>query len=282
MTTSLSPEEERARKREAIGLNSRRPTARSEIQLPPEESAKGNPGWLMVFLLLALGAATVWMLYDAVSPARGAGLPESMQRLILDDDFIRPQLDLGTGRVDGQWASSFANGAYRIQVEQPGNLTWSTLGLINVSTFRLETALTIANGAIPASASADTDASPLGYGAILARYANDRNFYLFSIDAHGAYQVQLQRHEIWQILQPWTPSPIIQRDGQINYLAVEDDGTHLRFFANGELLYTVTEPRLPGGDIALGGGTRSRGTVVAQFDWVKVFALPVATTEAAP
>ncbi|MBI1293642.1 hypothetical protein GC175_01625 [bacterium] len=282
MTTSLSPEEERARKREAIGLNPRRSTAQREIQLPPEERTTGNPGWLLVFLLLLVGAATVWMLYDTVSPTRGAASLAAMPRLILDDDFTRPQLDLGTGRVDGQWASSFANGAYRIQVEQPGNLTWSTLGLINVSTFRLETALTIGNGAMAATVAADEDAAPLGYGAILARYANERNFYLFSVDAYGAYQVQLQKHEIWQILQPWTPSPVIHRDGQINYLAVEDDGTHLRFYVNGDLLYTVTEPRLPGGDIALGGGTRSRGTVAAKFDWVKVFALPVATIDATP
>lgn len=273
MTTSLSPEEERARKREAIGLNSRRPTARRAVQLPPEEQKQpGNPGWLMVVLLLLVGAMTVWMIYEAVVPVGGAAPEEPVERLILDDDFTRPNLVLGAGTVAGQWDSRFENGSYRIQVEQPGNLTWSTLGLLNVGTFRLETALTIGNGA-----SADQNATSLGYGALLARFANDRNFYLFSVDAQGAFQVQLQKQEIWQILQPWTSVPALLPGGQVNHLAIEDNGAELRFYANDKLLYTVADPRLPGGDIGIGGGTRSQGSVSAQFDWVKVYALPAAT-----
>lgn len=273
MTTSLSPEEERARKREAIGLNPRRPTARREVQLPPEEQKQpDNSGWLIVVLLLIVGAMTAWMLYDTVIPARSAAPEMPTQQLILDDDFTRPHLALGAGSVDGQWDSNFANGTYRIQVEQPGNLTWSTLGLLNVGTFRLETALTLGN-----SASTPQDTLMLGYGALLARYANDRNFYLFSVDAQGSFQVQLQKHEIWQILQPWTSTPALLAGGKTNHLALEDNGSELRFYANDELLYTVTDPRLPGGDIAIGGGTRSQGSVSAQFDWVKVYTLPAAT-----
>ncbi|MEZ4634578.1 MAG: hypothetical protein R2873_07260 [Caldilineaceae bacterium] len=272
MTTSLSPEEERARKREAIGLDARRPTARNEVQRPPESGRKRNLGWWAVFLMLVVGAATAWMLYDATEPANSAAPADPAPHLILDDDFTRPHLDLGTGRVEGQWDSGFADGVYRIQIQQPGNLTWSTLGLVNVSTYRLETALTL-----DGDSAVEGNPALLGYGALLVRYNNERNFYLFSVDAQGSYQVQLQRQEIWQILQPWTASSALRGVGDDNRLVIEDDGSEIRFFANGELLYTVTDPRLPAGDVALGGGARSQGTVSARFDWVRVFALPAAT-----
>ena len=272
MTTSLSPEEERARKRQAIGLHARRPTARGEIRRPPEEETSSRFSWLPVLALVIIGLVTVWMIYDMTSPVRGVAMDAQGRRLILDDDFTRPKLAMGAEGIDGQWDSRITDGTYRVQVEQPGNLTWSTLGLLNVGTYRLETALTIETGATDAN-----DAPAVGYGAVLVRYGNERNFYLFSVDGQGLYQIQLQKQEIWQIVQPWTAASVLHSDGRSNRLSVEDDGSRLHFFANDELLYTVSDPRLPAGDIGLGGGTRSRGTVSAQYDWVKIYALPVAT-----
>ncbi len=271
MTTSLSPEEERARKRQAIGLHARRPTAREEILRPPEEEEGTTLTWVSVLALVIIALVTVWMLYDMIAPARNVSVDAQGRRLILDDNFTRPTLAMGAEGIDGQWDSRFTNGTYRVQVEQPGNLAWSSLGLLDVGTYRLETALTIETGVTDSD-----DAPPLGYGAILVRYGNERNFYLFSVDAQGLYQIQLQKQGIWQIVQPWTRASALHSDGRSNRLGVEDDGSRLHFFANDQLLYTVSDPRLPAGDIGLGGGARSQGTVSAQYDWVKIYALPVA------
>jgi hypothetical protein len=60
-------------------------------------------------------------------------------------------------------------------------------------------------------------------------------------------------------------------------LAVEDDGSRIRFWGNDELLFTVNDPRLPSGDVGLAGGTRSQGQVSVLFDWVKIYEVPLST-----
>jgi hypothetical protein len=273
MTTTLSPEEERARKRQAIGLEPRRLTAREAIQLPPEQSGGEGRFWFAVLLLVAMVAATGWMIYETLRSAQGDPADAGLH-LLLRDDFNTPQLALADAHVDGIWDTRFANGHYQILVEQPGNLTWSTLGLLDASTYRVETSLTLTDAVLQSDASARW-----GYGGLLARYNNPQNFYLFAVDGQGSYQVQRQKEEVWQLLHPWTESNLLKQSGKANQLAVEDDGRQIRFYANGTLLFTVLEPRLPGGDVGLMAGTRSQGTVAAQFDWVKIYSVPLALDE---
>jgi hypothetical protein len=255
MTTTLSSEEERARKRQAIGLDPRRPRARETIQLPPEQSGGEGVFWFAVLLLAAMVIATGWMVYDTVYLAQSGAMGDEDLQLLLRDDFNTPQLALANAHVDGVWDTRFADGQYQILIEQPGNLTWSTLGILNTSTYRVETSMTL------------MDSTRQGYG-------NPQNFYLFAVDGQGSYQVQRQKEEIWQLLHPWTQSNLLKRGGDANQLAVEDDGSQIRFYANGALLFTVAEPRLPGGDVGLMAGARSQGRALAHFDWVKIYGVP--------
>jgi hypothetical protein len=274
MTTTLSPEEERARKRKAIGLEPRRPTARQVVQLPPEESSNDGRFWFAILLLAAMIVATGWMVYDTVRPGQSRVVGNGDLSLLLRDDFNTPQLALADDHIDGVWDTRFADGAYQIVIQQPGNLTWSTLGLLDASTFRVETSLALTE------VEQQSDPSTVwGYGGFVVRYGNPQNFYLFAVDGQGAYQVQRQKEEIWQILHPWTESDLLKPHGEINLLAVEDDGRQIRFYANGTLLFTIGEPRLPGGDVGLMAGTRSRGTVAAHFDWVNIYGVPLASVE---
>jgi hypothetical protein len=271
MTNLLSPEEERARKRQAIGLDPRRPKAREVIQLPPEQSGGDGQFWLAVLLLAAMMIATGWMVYDTVRATSRAAMGNADLDLLLRDDFNTPQLALANAHLDGVWDTRFTDGHYQILVKQPGNLIWSTLGLLSASTYRVETSMTLTDSALP------TESFDLwGYGGLLARYGNPQNFYLFAVDGQGSYQVQRQKEEVWQILHPWTQSPILKRGSDTNLLAVEDDGRQIRFYANGALLFTVDEPRLPGGDVGLMAGTRSQGRANAYFDWVKIYGVPLA------
>lgn len=269
MTTTLSSEEERARKRQAIGLDPRRPRARETIQLPPEQSGGEGVFWFAVLLLAAMVIATGWMVYDTVYSAQNAAMGDEDLQLLLRDDFNTPQLALANARVDDVWDTRFADGHYQILIEQPGNLTWSTLGILDASTYRVETSMTLMDFA--------RQGEPFthwGYGGLLARYGNPQNFYLFAVDGQGSYQVQRQKEEVWQLLHPWTQSNLLKQGGDANQLAVEDDGSQIRFYANGTLLFTITEPRLPGGDVGLMAGTRSQGRVAAHFDWVKIYGVP--------
>jgi hypothetical protein len=267
VTSHLSAEDERARKRQAIGLSARRPTARETIQLPPEQQSAGPSTWTAVLLLVAMSLATGWMVYDAVSstPSTVAGEQQAPQ-LLVDDDFSTPQLALASSQTEGAGWTGFHGDTYQIRVERPGHLTWSTLGLLDLSTYRLETALTLS------SPTSDTPSG--GYGGMVVRYANPSNFYLFTTNGRGAYQIQLQKDEQWRILQPWMPSAALRSGGEVNVLAVEDDGAEIRFYANNQLLFSVGDPRLPGGDVGFAGGTQSQGSVLAIFDWVKLYTMP--------
>ncbi len=265
-SSSLSPEEERARKRQAIGLTARRPTAPHTIHFPPEENFGEGRGlmWMAVLFLMAMSVATAWMIYDAVWDVPGVS---DARGLRLDDDFAPPHLALPTSTAEGT-AISFVDGAYQIALQKPGQLVWSTLGLLDLETYRLESALFLDAG------------KPLdewGYAGLLVRYANGQNFYLFTVDGRGAYQVQLQKDAVWRTLQPWTRSAQIHTNAQSNLLAVEDDGNRIRFYANDSLLFSVDDPRLSGGDVGFAAGTRSQGNVIARFDWVKIHDVPLGT-----
>jgi hypothetical protein len=50
------PNDTRARKRQAIGLEAQRPTARPTVQRPPEARTTISSWWLVVFLLLLIGS----------------------------------------------------------------------------------------------------------------------------------------------------------------------------------------------------------------------------------
>jgi hypothetical protein len=267
VTSPLSTEDERARKRQAIGLSARRPTAREAVNLPPEEGEADPSMWTAVLLLVIMCLTTGWMVYDAVTNVPYAGAVEQhASHLIINDDFTAPQLALADSQTDGIGWIGFRDDSYQILVEKPGHLSWSTLGLLDLSIYRLETALTV--GSVTAEA-------PFGgYGGLVVRYANPSNFYLFTTNGRGAYQVQLQKDEQWRILQPWTSTAALKSGEEANVLAVEDDGAEIRFYTNDELLFNITDPRLPGGDVGFAGGTQSQGTVLATFEWVKLYAVP--------
>jgi hypothetical protein len=186
--------------------------------------------------------------------------------LLLRDDFAPPRIDLVVEAADGLWRMGYGEGAYEIRVDAPGNLAWSTLGMVDLDHYRLEISLILDHPG-------GEENQILGYGGLLARYNNPQSFYLFSVDGQGRYQVQLQRQEVWQTIQPWQTHPNLRPAGRENLLTLEDDGATLRFYANGQLLHTVETPLLPSGDAALAGGTRSQGSILARFDWLAIYGL---------
>lgn len=268
-TSARDTSSERARKRQAIGLAPERPTAKERVYRPPDAtSSNGGLPWIGLLLLLVAILVLAWgtvLGRPMDSLLRPEVASDSVQETpILSDDFQEPALALAQGTEPGKWTLAFVDGRYRIQIQRPGTLTWSTLGMVGLGPNRLEAAVRV-----------DPE-TPWGYGGLLARYQNPENFYLFVADGLGAYQVQLLQEGAWQTLAPWTTSPLLEREGAFNQLAVEDDGRQLRFLVHGEELFTVAELRLPPGDVGLAGGARSQGGAVIEFDWVRLDSIPLA------
>lgn len=132
--------------------------------------------------------------------------------------------------------------------------------------YRLETSITLNVG--------DTNA-PYGYAGFLARYQDDRSFYIFifEIDGQGRFQLLLQQEGIWQTIQPWTSSTFLNGVGIANHVVLEDNGQTLKFSVNEQLLITVDQPQLPAGTTGLAGGALYSVSAEVNFDWLKIYEL---------
>lgn len=263
-----TPLDERARKRQAIGLSPVRPTAKAEVAQPPVEKRSGGLPWLAVLLLVILLAAAAWLLLRSLPTESSVSGADSPAPVLLRDDFVQPVLGLAPAVVTEGWSMGYVGDLYQIRIDQPGVLAWTTLGQIDLGAYRFESSLMLTGSS--------GDNSAWGYAGLIARYQNDQNFYLFVVDGRGKYQVQAQEQGKWRTLQPWTDSPLLQTVGGENRLAIEDDGHHLRFYAGGELLYATDDLRLPVGDVGLLAGSRSQGTARALYDWVRMEEIPLA------
>lgn len=272
-TEPPNPEEtaldERARKRQAIGLSAVRPTAKAVVYQPPVDRGISGFSWLAILLLIALLAVTVWLLVRSVQPGvtlTSAGVGESAT--LLRDDFVQPVLGLAPAVITGDWSMGYVGDLYQIRIDKPGVLAWTTLGQIDLGAYRYDSSLMLTGSS--------GDSSAWGYAGLIVRYQNDQNFYLFVVDGRGKYQVQAQEQGNWRTLQPWTDSPLLATVGGENLLAVEDDGQALRFYIGPELLFSAEDLRLPVGDVGLLAGSRSQGTARALYDWVRIEAIPLA------
>ena len=261
--------DERARKRQAIGLSAVRPTARTEVYHPPVQAGVNGLSWLAVLLLVGLLAVTLWLLLRATQPEltmTTAG--SSGSSVLLRDDFVQPVLGLAPEVVTRDWSMGYVGDLYQIRIAQPGVLAWTTLGQIDLGAYRYDSSLMLTGSS--------ADNSAWGYAGLLVRYQNDQNFYLFVVDGRGKFQVQAQENGNWRTLQPWSDSPLLATVGGENLLAVEDDGQQLRFYVGPELLFATNDLRLPVGDVGLLAGSRSQGTSRALFDWVQMTEIPLA------
>ncbi len=283
-------EEASERKRAAIGLSARRPTAPPAVHRPPRALFSRAQRWLVTLLLFCLllstallvyakltGAPTSWVNVQAFWratltgeswPSRlGSYSPGSNYQLRISDEF-----DMRTGLVActqqaGEWSSDIVpgQGLYRMQV-WPGRLTWSTIALNEEvtpaeSAYRIDASVTI------------VDMMPTGYTGFIGRYQDPANFYLFMVDGLARYQIQLWHEGVLTTLQPWTANPLLNPAGFENIIALEDNGAQLQFFANGAALATVASPALSLGDVGLLGGASERSMAEINVDWLRVYDL---------
>ena len=259
--------QERARKRESIGLAPHRPTARMVVHSPPE-AKRTVPLWPLLLLAAAV-IATAWITWRALpfpaKPSAGrAFLPIPDERLIARDDFTQPYFPLPI-RSDVASNLAYVGDLYEIRIERPGGLAWATLSQPHLGAYRLEADLRLAA----------QQEYAWGYAGLVARFQNDENFYLFAVDNSGQYRIQLIEGGAWRTVQTWTPAPALSA-GRRKLLSVIDDGAELHFLINAAWVDTVHDPQLPAGDVGLVVGARSHGKAKGLFDWVALYEVPLA------
>lgn len=265
--SSSSELEERARKREAIGLAPRRPTARAIINSPPE--ARGRRPLVLGAVVVLVVIASVLILrrestFEGVPFAGQTLLAPAEGGLIAHDDFADPHFSLPI-RSNAESDQRYVGDLYQIRILRPGGLTLATLGLPNLGAYRLEADLRLATQGELA----------WGYGGLVVRFQNEESFYLFVVDGQGEYQVQLKEEGSWRTVQPWTMTAALSSGSQ-NVLSLEDDGAELRLYINAIQVFTVPNPQLPVGDVGLAVGARSQGLAQGLFDWVALYEIPIA------
>ena len=265
--SSSSAMEERARKREAIGLAPRRPTAKAVVNSPPE-ARRGIPFIALAIVVLAAVAAglVIWRASNITEGSFGGRTlaPPAEERLIARDDFADPQFKLPI-RANAESEQRYVGDLYQIRILRPGGRAWATLGQLNLGAYRLAADLRLAL----------QEELSWGYGGLIVRFQNQENFYLFVVDGQGEYQIQLIENGAWRTIQPWTHTPALSSGSQ-NLLSVADDGVELSFFINAIYVTTVPNPRLPVGDVGLVVGARSQGQAQGLFDWVALYEIPIA------
>jgi hypothetical protein len=271
----------RARKRIEVGLSPRRPTAKTALQRPPDVQTLPLPPWVLALVLLVVLLLTAALLAAnltgwspawwtaATAPLTRSGATEALPAdpltpdaatLVLSDDFSQPTSTLLQSEQRQEWRTELlpAESIYRIQV-WPGHLAWSLIGLDAVERYRLQTDTLV------------TTTAPDGYAGLVARYQDARHFYLFAVDGHGRYLVQLQDGDQMITVQPWTPVPYLNSAGSSNLLAIEDTGIALRFYGNGMLLYELADPAYTPGLIGLAGGSAGQDVAELHFDWLQLY-----------
>ncbi|MEZ4864007.1 MAG: hypothetical protein R3C14_21995 [Caldilineaceae bacterium] len=281
--SSSTATERRAQKRVAIGLAPERPTAKTEVQRPPRPPLSAGQRWFLTLLLLALlattlllavaranGAPTAWPQVRAYltswlagQPAPrpiGGGLFGTRYQLLQEDAFVTRTGLLACNQQAGQWWMDVVpdEGLYRMSI-WPGRVAWSTLATVTPSAYRLDASFTLA------------DLMPDSYAGFVGRYQDAANFYLFVVDGHGRYQVQLWQQGVLTTLQPWTSNPLLNGAGFENVLTLEDDGERLHFGANGGELYVIITSSLPSGQVGVLGGAGARTMAEIVINWLRLY-----------
>jgi hypothetical protein len=179
-------------------------------------------------------------------------------QLWLSDDFSIPGALVPQQAVPGQVNAAVVSevGVYRMQVES-NQMGWTLFDLAGTGPYRLETSATVSSP------------SPGAAAGVMGRFNGAGSFYLLTVDGSGMAKV-----EQWVGGQPTTVQTAIgaiNRAGGANQLAVEDDGTRLRFYVNGALVTEVTAPLLPAGRPGIAGVVLGPDSGTIDFDWFAIY-----------
>lgn len=207
----------------------------------------------LITLVLVLGACTA-----------GGPVPCDEEGTLFNDEF--------SGERDCGWAlydrsgvqSEVVDGALQMTTSQPGQIWWTNPG-------RTFDDLIISADVEHVSGPEDN-----AYG-LICRYQSSENFYVFLISSDGYYAIGKYQSGSNQVTYltgdgQYVASEAINQGQAQNSIRAECIGNELRLTVNGEFLESATDPTFVTGDIGLGVGTFTSGSLVVNFDNVRVLA----------
>ncbi|MFM8319712.1 MAG: hypothetical protein ACKOC5_02270 [Chloroflexota bacterium] len=205
-----------------------------------------NRGLLLLTALLCLAALACRTLVGDSLPAGS--------RTLFQDDFSRPTS--GWNRVSAPAGeSNYADGMYRILVNDPNIDIWSLAGR-DYSDARIE-----------------VDAYKVGgdrnnrFG-IICRAASPTTFYTLVISSDGYYGIGIIDGPDYRLIgmDALQPTDAINQGSALNHIRADCVGKTLALYVNGVKLAEVTDDRLANGDVGLIAGTYDVPGVDIRFD----------------
>ena len=150
------------------------------------------------------------------------------------------------------WVDRLVDGAYQITVTKPKLLSWATMkGDYGDASISVDATI---NGPTASAAG------------LIFHYQDDKNFYIYSVDGEGRYELDVYKNDKPITLVDWTESSAIKPMGERNTLRVETSGDTIRLYANDKLLDEVSDSTIANGKAALVVNTFDEPNVTVKFD----------------
>lgn len=259
-----------ASKRAAIGLSAHRPTAPGAVQRPPDAGVQLASWWPVLCLVVLILAVALLLAARVLNPEttwddvanfvrRSPASPFPAATVHFHTTFKAGEPELDAFAIPGQAAAAVLpdEGVYRLDV-WPGALAWSR--------FTVSAAAPV----IVADAAVDAE-TPEAAAALIARFEDDANFYLFTIDGEGRFGVIRYANGVPEELQAPTPLAALHPAGQSNRLQLEDTGDALRFLGNDIPLIDLPAPAQGAGRMGVGALATGAESIVVTFDEIGLY-----------
>jgi hypothetical protein len=171
---------------------------------------------------------------------------------LYSDNFDDEQSSDFTAETNESAVYKFADGAYQITVTKPKLLSWATMKGDY--------------GDASISVDANIDGPTASAAGLIFHYQDDKNFYIYSIDGEGRYELDVYKDDEPITLIDWTESSAIKPVGEPNTLRVETSGDTIRLYVNDELLDELSDSTIANGKAALVVNTFEDPNVTVTFD----------------
>ena len=170
------------------------------------------------------------------------------------DDFS----DVGSGwscQRDGKTLTDYADGGYRISVDQPSLVTWSNPGK-NFQDVTIE---------VDATKQAGSDENAFG---VMCRYRDNENYYTLMIGSDGYAEIAVTIFDQTKRLVDgfFDADGVILPGEETNHIRAECIGNELSLYVNDELIATATDDSFGEGDVGLVAGTYDTPGTDVVFD----------------
>ncbi|HWQ11187.1 MAG TPA: family 16 glycoside hydrolase, partial [Roseiflexaceae bacterium] len=187
----------------------------------------------------------------------GPGATTEFGEVLLTEDFERARTSSFGEGSDSDGSFSIENGAYVITLERSGYFMWNAAD----GTY----------GDVAIEVDATVEGPSDGAAALLFRYQDADNFYIFRAFGDGTYSLQRYvANEPTFLVEP-TDSAALNGLGQSNRIRIEARGDTITLYANGQLLTEVTDGSFSSGQMALGISAQDEAGVTVRYDNLTIY-----------